>query len=46
MLLTASVHESAVERGIAVGADEYIPKPFSSEEFLERCAEALRLRPR
>ncbi len=41
LLLTASVHESAVERGLAVGADAYIGKPFSSEEFLERCAAAL-----
>ena len=44
LLLTASVHESAVERGHAVGADDYIAKPFSSEEFLQRCAAALRLR--
>jgi two-component system response regulator MtrA len=46
LLLTASVHESAVERGLEVGADDYIAKPFSSEHFLERCAAALRLRPR
>jgi two-component system response regulator MtrA len=41
LLLTASVHESAVERGLAVGADDYIAKPFSSEEFLARCAAAV-----
>jgi two-component system response regulator MtrA len=41
LLLTASVHESAVERGLAVGADDYIAKPFTSEEFLSRCAAAL-----
>jgi DNA-binding response OmpR family regulator len=41
LLLTASVHESAVERGLAVGADDYIAKPFTAEEFLARCAAAL-----
>ena len=41
LLLTASVHESAVERGLAAGADDYIAKPFTSEEFLARCAAAL-----
>jgi DNA-binding response OmpR family regulator len=44
ILLTASVHESAVERGLTAGADEYIAKPFSAKEFLDRCAAALRLR--
>ena len=46
LLLTASVHDSAVERGMAVGADDYIAKPFSSEDFLHRCAAALNLRAR
>lgn len=41
LLLTASVHESAVERGLASGADDYIAKPFASAEFLARCAAAL-----
>jgi two-component system response regulator MtrA len=41
LLLTASVHDSAVERGLAVGADEYIAKPFSAKELLERVAAAL-----
>ena len=41
LLLTASIHESAVERGLAVGADDYIAKPFTAEEFLARCAAAL-----
>lgn len=44
LLLTASVHESAVERGRAAGADDYITKPFSSQEFVERCAAALERR--
>jgi two-component system, OmpR family, response regulator MtrA len=41
LLLTASVHDSAVERGLAVGADDYIAKPFSSERLLERVSAAL-----
>jgi DNA-binding response OmpR family regulator len=41
LLLTASVHESAIERGLASGADDYIAKPFKSAEFLARCAAAL-----
>jgi CheY-like chemotaxis protein len=41
LLLTASVHESAVERGLAAGADDYIGKPFSAADLLERCAAAL-----
>jgi CheY-like chemotaxis protein len=44
LLLTASAHDSAVERGLAVGADDYIAKPFASAHFLDRCAQALRLR--
>ncbi len=36
VLLTASVQEAAVERGFAVGADDYIKKPFSPAELLER----------
>jgi CheY-like chemotaxis protein len=41
LLLTASVHESAVERGHAVGADDYIAKPFSAERLLDRVSSAL-----
>lgn len=44
LLLTASVHESAVQRGAEVGADDHIAKPFSAAELLQRCAAALRLR--
>jgi DNA-binding response OmpR family regulator len=41
LLLTASVQEAAVERGYEVGADEYVKKPFSPRELLERVAAAL-----
>jgi len=41
LLLTASVQESAVEQGVAAGADDYIKKPFSPAELVERIAAAL-----
>jgi DNA-binding response OmpR family regulator len=46
LLLTASAHDSAVQRGMDVGADDYIAKPFSADDFLARCAAALNSRPR
>jgi DNA-binding response OmpR family regulator len=41
LLLTASVDEASVERGFAAGADDYIKKPFSPAELVERVAAAL-----
>jgi DNA-binding response OmpR family regulator len=41
LLLTASVDETSVERGFAAGADDYIKKPFSPAELVERVAAAL-----
>ena len=41
LLLTASVEEAAVEKGFAAGADDYIKKPFSPAELVERVGAAL-----
>ena len=36
ILLTAKAQETEVERGFAVGVDDYIVKPFSPREMLSR----------
>jgi DNA-binding response OmpR family regulator len=36
ILLTARAQESAIETGFAVGADDYIVKPFSPRELVSR----------
>lgn len=41
MLLTASVEEAAVARGLEAGATDYVKKPFSPKELLERISAAL-----
>ena len=41
VLLTASVQEAAVNRGFEAGASDYIKKPFSPQELVERIAAAL-----
>ncbi|MDX6581161.1 MAG: two-component system, OmpR family, alkaline phosphatase synthesis response regulator PhoP [Solirubrobacterales bacterium] len=41
LLLTASVYEDSVERGFEAGADDYIKKPFSPKDLVERIAAAL-----
>jgi two-component system response regulator MtrA len=38
ILLTALAQESDVERGFALGADDYIVKPFSPRELARRVA--------
>ena len=45
ILLTAKAQPAEVERGLAAGADDYIVKPFSPKEMLER-VEALLVRDR
>ncbi len=42
MMLTAAVQERDKVRGLRGGADDYITKPFSGEEFLARVEAALR----
>ncbi|MFI5122309.1 MAG: response regulator transcription factor, partial [Vicinamibacteria bacterium] len=44
MLLTASVEEASVDRGFAAGADDYIKKPFSPAELVERISTVLERR--
>ena len=41
LLLTASVEDAAVDRGLAAGADDYVKKPFSPAELVSRVAGAL-----
>jgi DNA-binding response OmpR family regulator len=41
LLLTASVQEAAVAEGFEAGADEYVKKPFSPQELLDRIAKVL-----
>ncbi len=36
LMLTARGREIEREKGLALGADEYIPKPFSTREVVER----------
>ena len=36
ILLTAKAQSAEVERGLAAGADDYMVKPFSPRELLER----------
>ena len=36
VLLTARVQDADVREGLAAGAHEYVPKPFSPQELQER----------
>jgi DNA-binding response OmpR family regulator len=42
VLLTARVQEADTHTGLAVGAHEYIPKPFSPQDLQDRVAALLR----
>jgi DNA-binding response OmpR family regulator len=44
VLLTARVQEADTDTGLAAGAHEYIPKPFSPQDLQERIAALLRRR--
>jgi DNA-binding response OmpR family regulator len=41
ILLTARVQEADITRGIEAGADDYVKKPFSTQELRERVQAAL-----
>jgi DNA-binding response OmpR family regulator len=41
ILLTARVQEADLARGIQAGADDYVKKPFSTQELRERVQAAL-----
>jgi DNA-binding response OmpR family regulator len=41
ILLTARVQESDVARGLEAGADDYVKKPFSTDELRSRVQAAL-----
>jgi two-component system alkaline phosphatase synthesis response regulator PhoP len=41
IMLTAKGREVEREKGLALGADDYITKPFSTQEVVERVRELL-----
>jgi len=41
ILLTARVQEADIARGVAAGADDYVRKPFSTQELQDRVQAAL-----
>ena len=41
ILLTARTYEREVVEGLAAGADDYVPKPFSTDDLLQRVERAL-----
>jgi DNA-binding response OmpR family regulator len=45
VMLTAKGRESEREKGIALGADDYITKPFSTREVVGRVRELLGVAP-
>jgi len=42
LMLTASVQDKDVARGFEIGADDYLKKPFNTNELLARVAALLR----
>ena len=46
IMLTAKGREAEREKGMALGADDYITKPFSTREFTERIKQFAQDKPR
>ncbi|MDR0760935.1 MAG: response regulator transcription factor [Treponema sp.] len=44
IMITAKVDEESIIRGLAIGADDYVCKPFSPRQLMARVAAALRRR--
>jgi DNA-binding response OmpR family regulator len=42
IMITAKVEEESIIRGLAIGADDYVTKPFSPRQLVARVAAALR----
>lgn len=45
MIISSLRAEHDVERGLALGANAYIPKPFTSEQFQEACGRLMKAAP-
>jgi two-component system alkaline phosphatase synthesis response regulator PhoP len=46
LMLTAKGRDTDVDKGLGVGADAYMTKPFSTKELVAKVAEMLARRPR
>ncbi len=46
VMLTAKSEEEDIIRGLKLGADDYVAKPFSTRELLARCEAVLRRNPK
>ena len=45
LMLTAKGREAEIKKGLALGADAYIPKPFSTHELVAKVKSLLEARP-
>jgi two-component system chemotaxis response regulator CheY len=41
VIISTQSTERDVERGMALGANKFVPKPFAAEQLVEACAEVL-----
>jgi two-component system chemotaxis response regulator CheY len=44
VIISTQSTERDVERGLALGADRFVAKPFAAEQLVEACAEAISAR--